>query len=70
MAPPTVNFPNRRWVGLSYKNITSAAIPLRMPAKTKGGQGITLTMNPPVLQIIPVRRRSPIAEDRFKQDLG
>jgi hypothetical protein len=27
-------------------------------------------MNPPVLQIMPVRRRSPIAEDRFKQDLG
>jgi hypothetical protein len=41
-----------------------------MPAKTKGGQGITLTMNPPVLQIMPVRIRSPIADDRFKQDLG
>ena len=45
-----------------------AVNPLLNPAITKGGHGITLIRKPPVLHIIPVRSKSPIAKPRLTLD--
>ena len=45
-----------------------AVNPLLNPAITNGGHGINLIKKPPVLHIIPVKSKRPIAIPRLKLD--
>ena len=68
MAPAHVSFPNRKFFGLLYKRIMITANPLLNPAIANGGQGINLIKKPPVLHIIPVKIKRPIARPRLTLD--